>query len=334
MWARDLRASDLGAKLSARARGRPAARRTASPRLHVIGNCQGGAVASAMRLLLPEADIRFTSVFGIAKSFRRMADLVAATRDCDAVFANAFSAPFRDAGTYETLRASVRLVPIPIVVFPAYHPDVVYVGRQGEEGGGLVYGPMGGYHSALVLFAFLEGWPEAQALRLLGPDAYRRVGYLGIWDEAVASLLELGRHADYDLGEAVMRWSRRGAFMHGINHPKIHVAADLARGLLAKAGIPFDDCDLDAYLADEMIRAGTWPVHRAVGEHYGVPWSELFLKAPTRKTGPARSMSVRAFVEASYGSYRRRDRALLVNERVAAWRGSDALRADLRAMAA
>ena len=44
--------------------------------------------------------------------------------------------------------------------------------------------------------------------------------------------------------------------MHGLNHPKMYVAADLARGLLAKAGIAFEPCDLDGYLSADFIRCG------------------------------------------------------------------------------
>lgn len=306
-------------------------RRRGATRLHVIGNCQAQAVAHAMRMLLPEADVAFTSVFGIGRRYRRLAHLVAATEGCEAVFATGFAAPFRDGG-FEELRAAVPLVPIPTIVFPAYHPDAVYVGSHTGTPG-LVYGPMGGHHSAIALYGFLEGLDLEATLRLFRRETYRRLGYLDLWEESVASLAELGRHAGYPLDDAIVRWSRRGCFMHGINHPKIHVAADLARGLLGKAGIAYEECDLDGYLPDDFIRSGTWPVYGPIGEHYGVPASDLFLKAPTRKTGPARTMSYRSFVAASFASYRTRERARLVSDRVEGWRATEAVRQDLAALA-
>ena len=323
----------LGAQSSLLARLRPSRRGgSGTGRLHVIGNCQGQAVAHAMRMLVPETEVAFTSVFGIATSYRRAADLVVATRDCDAVFANAFHAPFRDGGGFEDLRAGTRLVPIPTLVFSAFHPDAIYVGNE-SGGQGLVYGPMGGYHSAIALYGYLEGLDLEATLRLFQHETYRRLGYLDLWDGSVATLAELGRHADYPLDESILRWTRRGCFMHGINHPKMYVAADLARGLLRKAGIAFEDCDLDGYLPDDFIRSGTWPVYEAIAEHYGVPGSALFLKAPTRKTGPARTMTLRAFVEASFASYRKRDRARLASPRVEGWRAAEAVRGDLAALA-
>ncbi len=324
----------LDAQSSLLARLRPSAGRGrgGAGRIHVVGNCQGQAVAHAMRMLLPERDVAFTSVFGIARRHRTMAALVAATRDADAVFATAFAAPFRDEGTFEDLRAGTRLHVIPTLVFSAFHPDAVYVGERAEEAP--LMGPMGGHHSALALHGYLEGFDPERTLRLFRAEAFRRVGYLDVWDEAVATLVERGRHADYPLAEAILRWTRRGAFMHGINHPKMFVAADLARGLLRRAGIGFEDLDLEGYLPDDVIRSGTWPVYPAIGAHYGIPASELFLKAPTRKTGPARTLTLRAFVEASHASYRTRDRSALRSVRVEAWRADEAVRRDLAALAA
>ena len=322
-----------GTYLSLPAHLRPSRRSAAAAgRLHVIGNCQAQAVAHAMRALLPEREVMFVSAFGIATRFPRMTDLVAATGNDEAVFATAFSGPFRDGGGFEDLRRRTRLIQIPTVVFPAFHPDAIYVGSE-EGGHGLVYGPMGGYHSALALYAYLEGFGTEAALRLFEGKTFRRLGYLDLWEPSVATLAELGHDAGYPLDADILRWSRRGAFMHGINHPKMYVAADLARGLLAKAGIPFEDADLDTYLPDDFIRSGTWPVYPAIGEHYGVPASELFLKAPTLKTGPARTLSLRTFVEASFASYGKRDRARLVSARVEGWRADAALRTDLAGLA-
>ena len=323
----DAQSSLLGRLRPSGVRGRAGA-----GRIHVIGNCQGQAVAHALRMLLPERDIAFTSVFGIAGRYRRMADLVAATQDAEAVFATAFAAPFRDGGGFEDLRAGTRLHVVPTIVFAAFHPDAIYVGERAEEAP--LMGPMGGHHSALALYGYLEGFGPGRTERLFRAEAFRRLGYLDSWDASVATLLERGRHAGFPLEEAVLRWTRRGAFMHGINHPKMFVSADLARGLLRRAGIAFEEIDLDGFLPDDVIRSGTWPVYPAVGVHYGVPASELFLKAPTRKTGPARTMTLRQFVEASHASYDTRARSALRSVRVEGWRQDERTRRDLAALAA
>lgn len=306
--------------------------RVGGPRLLLIGNCQASAISTAMRLLRPDADVVFTSAFGIDRTYPRMEDLVRAGAAFDFVFANAFAAPFRDGGTFETLRAGVNLVPIPTVVFSAFHPDAIYVGDRigGGDGRDIVYGPMGGYHSALALHGYLEGFTLDETERLFGRETFSRLGYLDVWPDAEAALLKLGRDAGYPLDDEIVRWARRGSFMHGINHPKVFVANDLARGLLAKAGIAHGECDLDSYVADPFIAAGTWPIYPDIAAYYGVAGSSLFLKAPSRRTGPTRTMTLRAFLKASFASYARRPRARLVSPRTETWRESDAIRSDLR----
>lgn len=309
--------------------------RTGGPRLLLVGNCQASAIAAAMRLLRPDAEVLFVSAFGIARTHPRMEDLVRAGAACDAVFATAFEAPFRDGGTFETLRAGVNLVPIPTIVFSAFHPDAIYVGDHigGGAGRDIVYGPMGGYHSALALHGYLEGFTLEETGRLFGRETFARLGYLDVWPDAEAALLRLGRDAGYPLDDDLVRWARRGSFMHGINHPKMFVANDLARGLLAKAGLAHGECDLDSYVADPFIAAGTWPVYPDIAAYYGIAGSSLFLKAPSRRTGPTRTMDLGAFLEASFASYARRPRARLVSPRTETWRDTDAIRADLRTLA-
>ena len=107
--------------------------------------------------------------------------------------------------------------------------------------------------------------------------------------------------------------------MHSINHTKLYVVADLARGLLTRAGVPFEECDLDAFLPDDLGGQGSWPVYPEIAQHYGVPGSALFFKAETRRSGPARTMSRAEFVAASYANYDRRERKLLISQRVQGW---------------
>ncbi|MBV9078965.1 MAG: hypothetical protein JO048_16000 [Methylobacteriaceae bacterium] len=291
-----------------------------SPRLLVIGICQGVAIGRAMRLLLPAAEIEVIDVADLGRRFRSTAELVAEASRYDVVFANRF-APFAPDGDYETLRAGCRLVPIPTIVFLAYHPDAIQVGDFAAPGGrGIVYGPMGGEHSALALFSYLEGLPVEAALRLYTEAVYERLGYLDLWHASVESILELGRHAQYDLSAEILRWSRRGCFMHTINHPRPIVTADLARGLLAKAGIAFPELDLEAILPDDLLPAGSWPVYPPVAARYGLPGSMMFLKGETAITGPYRTMTLETVLRASYAYFARRPTRELRSDRVASWR--------------
>ncbi|MDB5511090.1 MAG: protein of unassigned function [Enterovirga sp.] len=324
-------AAALGALPARLARWRAGAGGRGSPRIAVVGNCQGAAITTAMRLLLPEAEIAYHSVHAVARRFPRMSDLVRAVSGCDVVFAGHFTAPFRDGGDFETLRAETRLVPIPVVVFSAFHPDAVYVGDMADNTR-LVRTPVGYYNSALALFGFLKGLTPTETLRLFDFETYRYLGYMDAWRDAQATLLQLGRDAGYDLETDFLRWSRRGVFMHVINHPRMFVTNDLARGLLRKAGIPFADCDLDSFASDEIAALGAWPVYPPIAEQYGVPGSEVFLRPAARRRPPA-TIGLTDFVHQSFAAYRAADPALLRNDRVAHWLAADGIADDLAARA-
>ncbi len=299
--------------------------RKGSPRILVIGVCQGGAVARVMRYLLPEARIDFVSAFTAARRHRRLADLIGTTDRYDKVFTNVYLPPFRDDGTITDLAARPNVRIIPTLMFPAYHPDLVHVGKlDAATLGGLVSGPMGHSHSAVTLYAYLAGFSEAQALRLFTEAVFERLGYFEFWTGSVAAQRQLGRDAGFDLDAALTRWPRRGCFMHSINHPKLYVVADIARGLLAQSGIAFEECDLDAFMPDDLGSMGSWPVYPEIAQHYGVQGSALFFKAETPRSGPARTMTRAAFVKAAYAYYANRPREALVNARVGGWQADEA----------
>ncbi len=320
-------------RLGRPAGGHPASARPAR-RIAVVGNCQARAAAHAMRLLDPEAEVRFLSAFGIARRFPRLADLTAALSGFDAVFAGRFAAPFRDAGTFDSLKSGSGAIEIPVIVFPAFHPDLVYVQDLADgTGQRFVQSGVGDYHSALVLFAYLEGLSPEGARRLFDPEIYRRLGYLDLWAGAAEAVIETGRLAGHDLSADLLRWSRRGTFMHATNHPKMFVAADIARSLLRRAGIEPRDCDVDHYLPDEFIPQGTWPVYPEIAACYGVAGSELFLTQATRTHAPLRTMTLDSFIAASFAAYRCHARADFACPRVTAWRTNPAVWATLRARA-
>jgi hypothetical protein len=282
--------------------------------------------------MCPEADVRF-SWMGRAGGKQASAQAAAReTAEADAVVLTRFPGRFRDGSDFETLKGETGAVELPVLVFPAFHPDLVYVHDRGGREGAVLRGPVGDYHSALALFAVAEGLTSVQAGRLFTAETYRRLGYLDLWDSSAAMLLEAGRVAGWDLSADLMRWTRRGAFMHSINHPKMHVVADLARGVAARAGLTTAEIDLEAVQEDEFIRQGSWPVYPPVAAHYGVPGSEVFL-AQTRRTAPQRTLSLDTFLEASFAAYRRYGAARLDCPRVETWRADAVVRADLLARA-
>ena len=284
-----------------------------------------------MRLLLPGASVDYYTTHAITRRYARMTDFVREVGGHDLVFANHFKAPFRDGSGFDALRAGTNLVQIPIIVFSAFHPDMNYVGPEdGAAGRGVVRGPMNDSNSALALFGFLEGLSVAQTIRLFDADLFRALGYFDCWAGSAEYFLSQGREAGYDLSEDLARWTRRGAFMHSINHPKMFVTSDLARGLLRRAGIPFTDCDLDSYLPDDFIRQGTWPIYGPIADYYGVPGgSYVFLRRQPGLPPTFETLGLEQFLTETFAAYGRYDRADLSCARVEGWRSDEAVRAAI-----
>lgn len=296
-----------------------------------MGNCQARGLANALRLLLPEAEIRYELFWQASQKVGSIEDVSRRLGPRDALVATRFAGQFADGGDFEAFKAATGALEIPVLVFAAFHPDLVYVFDRARGGGALVRGPMGDYHSALALFGHLDGLSVAQTTRLFAAETYRRLGYLDLWDSSAAGLLEAGRVAGWDLSAELMRWTRQGAFMHSINHPKMPVVADLARGVAKRLGLDVPEVDLDSYLADEFLRQGTWPVYPPVAARYGVPGSEVYL-ASGPKWAP-RALPLDAFLEASFAAYATHRPEVLDCARVAAWRADENVRTWLRASA-
>jgi hypothetical protein len=227
-----------------------------------------------------------------------------------------------------------RFRAVPAIVFAAFHPDLVYVGGPGTAHPAFLDSPVGHYHSAIALYAYLAGLSVEGALRLFSRETFAYLGYLDLWRYSQETLLQIGREAGMDLAPHLLLWARRGCFMHSVNHPKMPVAADLARILLESAGIPFTDYDLDGFLIDDLGLKGMWPVYEPIAQHYGVTGSSMFQPQATRRQRmPERVLTLPDFVAESFAIYARTDRGALVSDRVQSWLATEPVNVVLRALA-
>ena len=307
-WARPWRAAE------------PAGR--AGPRIAVIGNCQAAGIAASVGVLAPAARVTLMPVASLRRRHASVEALLRALAAFDHVYAQPIPPGFLPPGDPAAFAA--RAAAYPTVVFPAFHPDMVYVG--GGDGAGLAAGrllpsPLGNfYHSAIVLFAYLQGLDEARTVALFREEVFSRLGYLGGWEAAAQDFLRNAEAAGLGLEREFLRWSRRGSFMHVLNHPKLPVLGDIARRLLARGGIAPAEVEVGDYLADDLARDVIWPVYPPLAEHYGVPGSYLF-KGRARPGEVPVLHDLPAFVTACFAAYRARPRAALACQRVDLWRG-------------
>ena len=174
---------------------------------------------------------------------------------------------------------------------------------------------------------------QGEVLKLFQRRVFERVGYFDAWDEAAEQLLKLGAEAGYDLDASIARWMRRGCFMHSADRIKLHVIVDLARGLLDRARVCHQQCNLEDYLSGDPGKGESWPVYPEIAAHYGVAGSALFLRPASGWRLSRSTMSLSRFIEESFAAYARLPRTSLVNRRVAHWQNDADLRSDLLGLA-
>jgi hypothetical protein len=312
-WAQYL----LEARL-ARLTGRELRKR--GPRLAVVGHCQSAGVARALQLMHPSAIVdHYPVIPGARLPFALLAQTLATY---DHVFAHEFAEGHIRGGDSDKLRAltpNVRM--LPLINFAAFHPDSVYVGQWGP--GPAIFSPLGAYHSALALFAFRKGLSLEMAQALFNDNVFRAVGYFGIWDASRRELLaECKEVSGLDMSAEFMSWTRRGVFMHTINHPKSFVLTDIAKRMSQQVGLAIPDLDFARYEIDEFADEihPIFPIYPPVAAFFGERGSYTFrITRAKRASEPQDYLNLPQFLSGAYKKYAQAQPEWLNNPRVQGW---------------
>lgn len=289
-------------------------------RIAVIGNCQARVLSRCLSVLAPQARIEYRPMARLGKDQRSLETFARTLERHDLVLTQVFPTGFfPDGGSDALLSRLPTARAFPAIVFSAFHPDLVYVGElDSMVTTRLVPSPLHTYHSAIVLFAYLRDVPVQRIPALFREDVFASLGYLDAWPHAAAELAVSAAAAGFDLTKDLTRWSRQGAFMHAINHPKLTVLADLAARLLREAGIEPAGISVESYLADELLDDTIWPIYPPVAEIYGLQGSYLF-----KRRGKPRDMPVfldlETFIAHSVAIYMKHTKAQLGCHRATHW---------------
>jgi hypothetical protein len=293
----------------------PHERRSPSLRnMLVLGNCQARPIAACLRAM--NGEVAFTALelplHLVSGLFAEKARLYQALSQYDRILLQAYLvAPV--IGHFPDLATKVQR--FPIVDFSAFHPDLVYVGVRGQAQH--LSGPLSHYHSAIALWAYLRELTPVDTVSLFCERTYEALGYFNYWEASRQSLLDESAATGVVLGEALDRWQRAGCFMHSINHPKLHVCADVAAKLLVLLELPSHPVAA-SFLRDEFTDGAAWPVYPEIGQRLGIEGS-YFFKIETGLCPPERpviGLGLREFVEGSFEAFGKHPRADLRCERL------------------
>jgi hypothetical protein len=303
------------------------------PRIAIVGECQSFGVAYAAQLLNLDATVHRFPVH--LKSRTDLRTLASALRLYDHVFLQAFPDGVVRGGSSDYLRDQFPgAIFVPSLIFTAYHPDSIFIADQ-ASGGATVAGPIGPYHSAIILFAYRAGLSADAALRLFEREVFEALGYFDVWDAASREFLKGAEAESLDLSADFLRWTRRGCFMHSINHPMLHVLYDITRHLFDKAGVPTSRIDVGRYVVDDLVFGPVYPVYPAIAEYYGIEGSYLFKGAYFDfENGVGNFWDLPRFVRDCYRVYAQYKPSQLANERVQGWLDDAEIASFLRGVAA
>lgn len=243
----------------------------------ILGNCQIGGIEKAINLAT--ADLKPKSFFlaSLAATYDKPR-FVAEMKGFDLIYAHPSNDP--QFGTEALREAGLQVREMPVIAFPAFHPDMVYAQRKLPDGGvEIMKSPVGDNHSALALYGHHLGLNPEQIARLFCAEAYQAVGFFDAWSPAWEELAAAGDRAGLPLQSMMLSWARRGIFMHTLNHPRVFVLADIARAIAKKEGCRLRTGSSDAYLVDDLITSTVWPVYPEIAARMSLEGSMLFKRA-------------------------------------------------------
>ena len=238
---------------------------TTKYRIVIAGNCQAIGISALMQAMTDDVVVK-----GFECSENFISDLRNGTFDTRPFIESDLVLMHYKNDWIEILEHRIRNINnkikfIPPIAFSAFHPDCVYIEHQSKH----VASPIGAYHSSLAFYGWRNGLNLDATLSLFCRDVYEELGFLNYWDTSVASLIDMGKHSSLLLDDLIPRWSKYGCWMHTINHPKLHVLADVARAALARESIETVP-NVENYLKDNLAIHSCWPVYPEIGKTLGL----------------------------------------------------------------
>lgn len=157
-----------------------------------------------------------------------------------------------------------KVINIPSIVFPAFHPDMIYI----RKSGGLVNRYVGDYQSYIAFHAWSHGLNVDQTVGLYCDDVFESLGYYDFYKNSKRFLIKKGADLEFPLVDLVYKWMSRGDFMYSINHPKKFVLEDVAVRIMKKLNIPYL-LGISSHVSDSLASGLVWSVYPEVAKRFG-----------------------------------------------------------------
>jgi len=222
----------------------------------VSSNCQTAGICAVLKALFPADEIVPCPLPWPFASDDNAKQFALNLQNCDVWVTIA------PAGVIDSVMALVSdgkpsVVRVPAIGFAAFHPDLCYAQN-------LATGELTAYHynSAIAVWAYKHRLDIEDTARLFNRANFRRLGYFDAWATSVAYLKQA--FESYQLASDFDRFflnvQRTGAFMHSINHPKIHVLVRLVKIISMRMGRDASVLEKSVDV-DDALCGTVWPLY-------------------------------------------------------------------------
>jgi len=267
----------------------------------LAGNCQVTSLAKIISAAEPEIICTAKEVWQLSAEELS----VVAPQDYDAVIAQPLIADRYGALTCDRLTKACAGKPLLFIHnlhFEGTVPDCTYVGPLGKR----VSGAVGTYHSAIVLQAFLAGANVEECIA--GLNRGDGVDVRSVWDRSVENLRKREQAVTVPFVEELLEHVKERHSFHVFNHPTAYLLERYAEKILATL-MGQQGLKLDTGQPDFLEQVGSWPTYSWLAESLELPYAYDVFRIPKLSSTP---LSLSEFVEHSYATYRKMDRAALV----------------------
>jgi hypothetical protein len=273
-------------------------------KIAIVGNCQADPLANVFRMAVPGS---LVNVFVVQRE-RTAGELTAALRDiedADVTFAQPIAGTFGVLSTSSLVERSKRVIQFPNVYYRGLHPDLTYVGGADRR----VQGPLGDYHSLVVLHALIAGMTPAECVaeydrllsRLTNPALIASTSKVELAKRCSEINFPGDELADVLMGPSIS--------MLTVNHPTTATMVWLAKACLRSAAVStgVDWAWLEVVVDNPLLRSVAWPIAPSAAELHGLP--ESGKRAFRGSRGSVYDLST--FVRMSFEAYEGFDREQL-----------------------
>jgi hypothetical protein len=267
----------------------------------IIGNCQGSGIASALRILIPDFNIKSFNVSELGD-----------TAKIDNIKESLLNAQYiigldnyKESYFDFCKNQNVIFYKLPFFTFSAFHPDQATLVNNGEI---LRLSSGNTYQSLIIFYCYLNGVKIEDVSNFFADHYFTKLGYYDLWNREV--LRQTNELSSYGIkNDNFFRGlGRKGNFMHTYNHPKIIVLCEIAKLFAEKIlGMRVNyPSNIFESVVDQLSFTGIWPVYPEIASRYGLEGSYIW------RLGDTPIVGLNKFIEYSYSEYEKLDKEYMI----------------------